>query len=273
MSDAVLTFEQEMTLFEYEAFTKKFKRRVTTDDCYTPEPVMEVVNEYVETRYGIDRAKFVRPFFPSMDYRKVSYPVGCCVVDNPPFSIISRIVRDYNSLGVKYFLFAPSLTAFSIRGCTHIITGAQIVYENGAKVATSFVTNLEDGVLARSDPVLFRKITGANVGTGKDAKHPKYKYPSCVLTSSMLQNLAKKDVALTIYEKDAVFISRLDSQIAFGKALFGQGYLLNETATAEKEEAEKEATDIVIEWDLSEREKNLRKAIGRSLSSGQLVLR
>lgn len=32
----------------YEQFVNKFKQKKTTDDCYTPEAVMDVVNDYVE---------------------------------------------------------------------------------------------------------------------------------------------------------------------------------------------------------------------------------
>ena len=31
----------------YAAFTEKFKPKLTTDDCYTPEPVYEAVADWV----------------------------------------------------------------------------------------------------------------------------------------------------------------------------------------------------------------------------------
>ena len=38
---------------DYEGFTEKFKPKKTTDDCYTPPAVMEVVNDYVSKRWGL----------------------------------------------------------------------------------------------------------------------------------------------------------------------------------------------------------------------------
>lgn len=34
------------------------------------------------------------------------------VIDNPPFSIISKIVRFYHKNEIPFFLFAPALTLF-----------------------------------------------------------------------------------------------------------------------------------------------------------------
>lgn len=74
---------------EYKAFEEKFKPRKTTDDCYTPELVYDAVRDYVCSRYQIDRAAIVRPFWPGGDYERAEYPAGCCVLDNPPFSILA----------------------------------------------------------------------------------------------------------------------------------------------------------------------------------------
>ena len=83
-------------LFEdYNGFVDKFKPKKTTDDCYTPANIMEVVLDYVAKRYGIDPEQMVRPFWPGCDYERFDYPAGCCVVDNPPFSIVTPIVREF----------------------------------------------------------------------------------------------------------------------------------------------------------------------------------
>lgn len=85
------------------------------------------------------RMTVVRPFYPGGDYESLVYPDNCVVIDNPPFSIVSQIVRFYLKRGIKFFLFAPHLTLFSADlDCTRIVCGAAIVYENGAKVNTSF---------------------------------------------------------------------------------------------------------------------------------------
>ena len=71
-------FDRQLTFFdtndEYKAFEEKFKPKKTTDDCYTPENVYEVVAGWACACYGIDRARVVRPFWPGADYRRFDYP-------------------------------------------------------------------------------------------------------------------------------------------------------------------------------------------------------
>ena len=134
---------------EYQKFLEKFKLKKTTDDCYTPAPVYDAVARYVEETYGISRENFVRPFYPGGDYLNEKYPKGCVVVDNPPFSIMAEILRFYDSKGIRFFLFAPTLTLFSSsrssNTCTALPCALTVIYENGASVNTSFLTNLEPG--------------------------------------------------------------------------------------------------------------------------------
>lgn len=80
---------------DYQAFVEKFKPKKTTDDCYTPDNVYDAVADWVAAEYGLDRAAFVRPFWPGGDFERFAYPADCVVVDNPPFSILSRIIRFY----------------------------------------------------------------------------------------------------------------------------------------------------------------------------------
>lgn len=97
---------------EYNDFVDKFKEKKTTDDCYTPDNVYEAVADFVAAEYGVKREDMVRPFFPGGDYRSEKYPEGCCVVDNPPFSILAEIQRFYQERGIPFFLFGPTLTIF-----------------------------------------------------------------------------------------------------------------------------------------------------------------
>lgn len=97
----------------YEEFVEKFKPKKTTDDCYTPPGVYAVIKDWACKEYGIDPAKIVRPFYPGGDYENFDYPEGAVVLDNPPFSILSRICGFYLDRGIPFFLFAPSLTALS----------------------------------------------------------------------------------------------------------------------------------------------------------------
>ena len=95
--------------------------------------------------YQADRSTFLRPFYPGGDYENYNYEGGI-VVDNPPFSIITKIVNFYVAKGIRFFLFAPGLTSIIQLSdiCTTLIADAKITYENGAIVSTSFVTNLDD---------------------------------------------------------------------------------------------------------------------------------
>ena len=252
----------------YQLFVDKFKPKKTTDDCYTPSNIYEVVLDWVVNEYGIDRENVVRPFWPGGDYMNEDYPDGCTVVDNPPFSIIAEIVNNYNAAGIKYFLFAPYLTNFTAREKTsHIITGTNITYENGADVPTAFLTNL-DSYLLRSCPDLAKQIEETNKANIARVRKqvPKYKYPHYVITAADLGYLAKWGVDLRIKAKDCFFIRALDSQKAHGKSIFGAGFLLSEKAAAEKAAAEKAAAEKAAakEWQLSENEKRIIESLGGS---------
>ena len=269
--------DNQMTLADvdphYQLFVDKFKPKKTTDDCYTPSNIYEVVLDWVVNEYGIDRENVVRPFWPNGDYMTYDYPEGCTVVDNPPFSIIAEIVNNYNAAGIKYFLFAPYLTNLTAREkASHIITGTNITYENGADVPTAFLTNL-DSYLLRSCPDLAKQIEETNKANIARVRKqvPKYKYPHYVITAADLGYLAKWGVDLRIKAKDCFFIRALDSQKANGKTIFGSGFLLSEKAAAEKAAAEKAAAEkaaaekaSAIEWELSESEKHIIASLGGS---------
>lgn len=66
---------------EYQAFVDKFKPKLTTDDCYTPQIVYDAIADWTAKTYGLDKSTFVRPFYPGGDYQHFKYPDGCIVVD------------------------------------------------------------------------------------------------------------------------------------------------------------------------------------------------
>lgn len=84
------TSEQE-TNAEYQKFVDKFKPKLTTDDCYTPPIVYNAVRDWACAKYEINPDKIVRPFYPGGDYEHYDYPSDSVVLDNPPFSIITKI--------------------------------------------------------------------------------------------------------------------------------------------------------------------------------------
>lgn len=98
----------------YEQFIEKFKPKKTTDDCYTPPLIYDCVANWVANEYGINRNEFCRPFYPGGDYKHFDY-TNKIVVDNPPFSIFSKILRFYIENNIKFFFVCAS-TKFIFRG-------------------------------------------------------------------------------------------------------------------------------------------------------------
>ena len=248
---------------EYQAFLEKFEAKKTTDDCYTPDNIYNAVKKWCVEKYGLQGKKFIRPFYPSGDYQKEDYSGDCVVIDNPPFSIISEICEWYTERGIKFFMFAPTLTLLGIARGTmkYVACGAGVTYENGANVNTSFVTNLGDKKIIASAELreIVEEVNKENLRK-LHKELPKYSYPDEVLTATMLCYMAAHGTSLEIEEKDTFFIRALDSQKESGKGLFGSGFLLSEKAAAEKAAAEKVDTNI---WELSEREKEIVKNLGK----------
>ena len=241
---------------DYKAFVDKFKPKKTTDDCYTPENIYKVVLNWVCRRYGINAENVVRPFWPGGDYMRFPYKSNSVVVDNPPFSILSQIVAFYLEHDVPFFLFAPTLTNFGTGlSVCHVIISAQVTYENGAVVDTSFLTNMEN-LLVLADPELAESIKAEDEKNRRanTKSLPKYEYPDNVVTAAMVRYIVSHGVKYTLEKRDAFHIRKLDSQTAAGKAIFGSGFLLSEKAAAEKAAAHV--------WQLSDREKEIIKTLG-----------
>lgn len=198
----------------YEEFVEKFKPKKTTDDCYTPEIVYNAVSDWVSQEYHLNKVDFVRPFYPGGDYEHFDYK-GKIVVDNPPFSILSQIVRFYVDKEIKFFLFAPTLTLCQYGDiCTVMPIGVSIEYENGAVVITSFVTNLEPyDIRARTTPSLYKVVDEANrVNKKKDKKSlPKYGYPTELITTAAIYPFAKYGIDFVVPRSESVRVSALDA--------------------------------------------------------------
>ena len=254
----------------YNEFLDKFEEPKTTDDCYTPDNIYDVIAEYVETKYGKSRDNFVRPFFPGGDYQVHRYKDTDVVVDNPPFSILAEIVDFYVEKNQPFFLFAPGLSTIGYtkrKGVTAICCYAGITYENGACVTTSFITNMDsEEVAAMTDPDLFKKIAEANK-ENEVAMHrsfPKYEFPMEVLTAAKMGYLSKYGQEIKILRKDSMFIRTIDAMKESGKGIYGNAFLLSERAAAERAAAERAAAERAAAtcWKLSERELEIVKSLG-----------
>ena len=259
---------------QYDQFVDKFKPRHTADDTHTPPNVYEAVLSWAERRYGIDRAKVVRPFFPGGDYAHADYPADCIVIDNPPFSILSQIVRFYLGRGIPFFLFAPSLTMLGHarhRGVAAIFSDSDITFDNGAVVRCGFLTSLEDAdTLAVSVPDLGDAVAAAeteNCKIGKRHVTP-LSLPDHIITGARMQYLAAHHTPLVVRRSEAVFVRRLDS---YPGGIYGGGFLLSERAAAERAAAERAAAERAAagraaarRCPLSEREREIVKNIGKA---------
>ena len=185
----------------YDDYIDKFKtKKKSPDDTFTPAAVYDAVAGYVEKTYGFSRSQFVRPFWPGADYTAFDYKPGDVVVDNPPFSVLAKIIVYYQQRKIPFFMFAPTL---SVPYCIHnkegvcgIICKVSVTYTNGANVSTSFVTNLEPDkrTIIRTAPELQEALVQANELTlaeqGKKTL-PRYDYPSGVLTAAMVARIAE----------------------------------------------------------------------------------
>ena len=248
---------------EYNEFVDKFKPKHTTDDCFTPPEVYEAVKSWALARYG-HTGEIVRPFYPGGDYKAFRYPEGCLVLDNPPFSIQAEICRFYVEKGIDFFLFANGLTMLNIiKGGTvnAVIAHANIVYENGAGINTSFLTNLGDDAITVSAS-LHDAIEGAQPRETADLNA--YAYPDNLVTSAMLGRLALYGSEFGIPRVRVV--SRMDD----GTEIYGKGALISdakaEKAKAEKAKAEKakaEKAKAKIRVTLSERERAIIEELNR----------
>ena len=270
--DRMAAGEIDETDEEYQAFLEKFKNKKTTDDCYTPAVVYEAVSNWVSETYRIDRRHFERPFYPGGDYQNHNYPSGCVVVDNPPFSILAEILQFYKKKGIKFFLFAPTLTLFSSSSSSSaaLPVGAAITYENGASVNTSYLTNLEpSNIRVKSAPTLYEAVKKANEENLR-ALHkelPKYSYPDHIVTSTRVAQYSHYGIDFVVPVDESQPISQLDSQKASGKAIYGKGYLVSEQVKAAKEKAEREKAKRektkTERWELSPREWEIIKSLSK----------
>lgn len=250
---------------EYENFVDKFQTgtTMTTDDCYTPQNIYDAIKVYVMDKYNLTGRKVVRPFYPGGDYQNFTYPKDCVVIDNPPFSILSEIVKWYNENEIDYFLFAPYLTNLNTQETNHVVTKGSITYENGADVATAFLTNLGEWFI-ESDPKLQKIIDDENQKNLQEdkIKIPNYEYPDEVILSTTIGQLSKHGIEFQLKKEDCYFIRKLEHQKEHDKKLFGGGYLISKEKAEAIAKVKKLAKAEVYRWELSDNEKAIVERLG-----------
>lgn len=242
---------------DYEAFVGKFKPKKTTDDCYTPEAVYDCVREWVDGHVcPLDGLQVMRPFWPGGDYEGEEYGPDSFVLDNPPFSILAKIVDYYLARRVRFFLFAPGLTLFnygSRPGVTGVVVDFSIVYANGARVNTGFLTNCYPGnpafVVAGG---LRRKLKEVQRRREGVKTQRRLAYPAHVVSAGLLGKLAGAGLEWEAPRGETFFVRRLNN----GQSVFGGGFLLSERLAAERLAAEK--------MELDEREWGIVKSLKKT---------
>lgn len=237
------------------------ERPLTTDDCVTPEAVYEAVLDWAKHEYGIGPdTRILRPFWPGGDYQQEDYGGDCVVIDNPPFSIISQIVRWYAARGVRYFLFAPGLTLFNAAkdfdNVGYVIIHDSVEYQNGAKVATGFVTNLSDARVHVS-PQLSRAVREAQKQgrpNNAQAARKRIVWPDEIISAATLKMIAPY-TELKIGRDECARITKPDNTKT---EIFGGGMLVSERIAARIKAARAEAAAKGAEHiELSEREREI----------------
>ena len=203
----------------YDEFVNKYKPKLTTDDCYTPPEIYSVILDWVKKYYGVNE-RIIRPFNPNDDYKKYDYS-NAVVVDNPPFSILAEIIDYYLDNNVKFFLFAPSLTCFTYLGKNRKICilpiHVTITYENGARVNTGFVTNLENNAI-NINSELYKLIKNCH----EDKSRRKVKHSCDYICIGNCNKLAKRGIDFKI-KSFKEYVRKKDNF-----RIFGGGALLHE---------------------------------------------
>ena len=246
---------------DYESYVAKFQdKEKTTDDTYTPKDIYEAVLDYVRSIYPMEGKEVLRPFYPGGDYEKAEYPEDGVVIDNPPFSMFTKICKFYSENRIPFFIFGPGLTIFScLRYCSAVIIASQMEFSNGAKVKCNFATNLIGDTLVTIAPELSEAIA-ACPSQNQKVNLPKYRYPKELLSVSDLQTMAKGNIPFSIHRDEAVLVRNLDNHPKKG-GLFGGHLLLSEAAAvkaaAVKAAAVKAAAAKAIPIEFSEREKRI----------------
>ena len=245
---------------DYESFVAKFTDRPkTTDDCYTPRDVYEAVVHYVSSITDMSGKVILRPFYPGGDYRNAEYPENGIVIDNPPFSMFTKIVKFYTATDIPFFLFGPGLTISSAcKYCTAVVINEAVTFENGASIRLNFASNLYGDTMIMTAPRLGRMIAECPSQKPKNPL-PSFEYPSEVLSVSDMQSIARNGIEFSVSRDECRIIKDLDLHPKKG-GLFGDHLLISTEKAKEKETAKnqrptgkKSSTPIP----LSERERKI----------------
>ena len=210
---------RDETFRDYDAYVAKFADAPkTTDDTYTPADVYEAVVGWLSEKGKITGGtRIIRPFYPGGDFEGADYPPGCAVIDNPPFSIVSKVCKWYACRGTGFFLFCPAFTSARLSEfCTVVQIGVPIRFENGARLPVAFASNMFGSAAAIAAGDLTQKIEGCK-SQKKDAKEiRKMQWPDEIVTVSTLRSIAAGGGTFELDRRDSVMVTKAGGVNVYG---------------------------------------------------------
>lgn len=241
----------------------------TNDECYTLPEVYDTVLKYAVERCHLQGKHIVRPFVPGGNYQQYVYDKNDVVIDNPPFSMTTKITKWYINHDIPFFLFINGLYGVSLsRGlhgkATVIATNANASFyhkPNNKVIKLGFVTNLEPkNIVLRGDVVLTNKL---NDLVKKKALN-KYQYPENMITNSDVLAAIRRGVELQLTTNNCLFEDNLDYHKEHKlNGIHGGCYLVDDNVYNEYKAAMEKVPPYTHHVTLSEREKKLIEKLNK----------
>lgn len=241
----------------------------TLDECYTSPEVYDTVLKYAVERYNLQGKHIVRPFIPGGDYQRYVYDKNDVVIDNPPFSMTTKITKWYINHNIPFFLFINGQYGVSLsrglRGkATVIATNANASFyhnPNNKLIKLGFVTNLEPkNIIIRGDAALTNKLNGL---VKKKALN-KYKYPENMIRNSDVLTAINRGVELKLTTNNCIFEDRMDYHKEHKlSGVFGGCYLVDDNVYNEYKSATENVPPYTHRVMLSEREKGIIEKLNK----------
>lgn len=253
---------------DYEFYVAKFRDLPkTTDDTYTPPDVYEAVLQYLREEGKLtDAHTILRPFYPGGDYERAEYPENSIVIDNPPFSIFSKICKFYTARHIPFFLFGPGMTIATVSTyATAVIINTGLVFENGANVRVNFASSLFPDVALMTAPRLNDLIRACpSQNQKKKKKPPIYDTPDELLSVSDLHTICNGGIDFAVRRSECVRVRYLDLH-PNRSGLFGDHFLISKAKAKAKAQAKAKAkakANRAFHIQLSEREQRIVERLG-----------
>lgn len=241
----------------------------TTDECYTSPEVYDTVLKYAVERYHLKGKHIVRPFVPSGNYQQYVYDKNDVVIDNPPFSMTTKITNWYIDHDIPFFLFINGLYGVSLsRGlhgkATVIATNANVSFyhkPNNKVIKLGFVTNLEPkNIVIRGDVALTSKLNDLV----KKKPLNKYKYPENTIKNSDILTAICRGVELKLTTNNCLFKDNLDYHKEHKLTdVYGGCYLVDDNVYNDYKSALEKVPPYTHHVTLSEREKGIIEKLNK----------